>query len=142
VDKDSIFSAVDLLPTFCDLANVSIPKSYKPDGISQVKTLMGKGESKRSKALFWKISAPWPAHPSKPDHWVSYAVVLDQWKLCTSRDFDHVELFDLVTDPLEKTDLANEENKIVKKLKRELDNWLASLPEKPTGDVFSSLRNK
>jgi N-acetylgalactosamine-6-sulfatase len=103
---------------------------------------MGKGESKRSKALFWKISAPWPAHPSKPDHWVSYAVVLDQWKLCTSRNFDHMELFNLITDPLEKNDVSNKEKSVVKKLKKELDDWLASLPEKPTGNVFSSLRDK
>ena len=142
VDKDSILSAVDLLPTFCELANVSLPKSYKSDGISQVSTLMGKGNSKRSQALFWKISAPWPAHPSKPDHWVSYAVVLDQWKLCTSRNFEHMELFDLVNDPLEKNDLSKEEKSVVQKLKKELDDWIDSLPKKPTGDVFSSLRNK
>ena len=29
-----------------------------------------------------------------------------------------------------------------KKLKKELDDWIDSLPKKPTGDVFSSLRNK
>ena len=103
---------------------------------------MGKGDSKRSQALFWKISAPWPAHPSKPDHWVSYAVVLDQWKLCTSRNFEHTELFDLVHDPLEKNDLSKKEKSVVQKLKKLLDDWIDSLPKKPTGDVFSSLRNK
>ena len=142
VDKKSIFSAVDLLPTFCELAGVKLPASYKSDGMSQVQTLMKKGESRRSKPLFWRISAPWPAHESKPDHWVSYVVVDQQWKLCLSRDFSYFELFDLEADPLEKKNLAEKETKVVTNLKKKLDNWLASLPEKPTGDVFSSLRNK
>ena len=142
IDKSSIFSAVDLLPTFCELAKVSLPKSYKPDGISQVRMLMGKGELRRNKPLFWRLSAPWPANEAKPDHWVSYAVVLDQWKLCASRDLSYFELYNLVEDPLEKKDLADEQKKIVNKLKKELDNWLVSLPLKPTGNVFSKLRNK
>ena len=142
VDKKSIFSAVDLLPTFCEVAGVKLPASYKSDGMSQVQTLMKKGESRRSKPLFWRISAPWPAHESKPDHWVSYVVVDQQWKLCMSKDFSYFELFDLEADPLEKKNLAEKETKVVTNLKKKLDNWLASLPEKPTGDVFSSLRNK
>ena len=142
VDKKSIFSAVDLLPTFCELAGVKLPASYKSDGMSQVQTLMKKGESRRSKPLFWRISAPWPAHESKPDHWVSYVVVDQQWKLCMSKDFSYFELFDLEADPLEKKNLAEKETKVVTNLKKKLDNWLATLPEKPTGDVFSSLRNK
>jgi len=141
VDKKSIFSAVDLLPTFCELAGVKLPASYKSDGMSQVQTLMKKGESRRSKPLFWRISAPWPAHESKPDHWVSYVVVDQQWKLCMSKDFSYFELFDLEADPLEKKNLAEKETKVVTNLKKKLDSWLATLPEKPTGDVFSSLRN-
>jgi len=53
-----------------------------------------------------------------------------------------MELFNLITDPLEKNDVSNKEKSVVKKLKKELDDWLASLPEKPTENVFSSLRDK
>ena len=142
VDKSSIFSAVDLLPTFCELANVKLPSSYQSDGISQVRTLMGKGEAKRSKPLFWRTSAPWPAQEAKPDHWVSYVVVSEQWKLCLNRDLEYVELFDLVKDPLEKKNVASKQVKVVSRLKTKLNDWLVSLPEKPTGDVFSSLRDQ
>jgi N-acetylgalactosamine-6-sulfatase len=142
VDETSIFSAVDLLPTFCELANVKLPNSYQPDGISQVQTLMGKGDTKRTKPLFWRTSAPWPAHESKPDHWVSYVVVSQQWKLCLNRDLEYAELFDLVKDPLEKKNVAAKQEQVVAKLKTMLDDWLASLPPKPTGNVFSSLRKQ
>jgi N-acetylgalactosamine-6-sulfatase len=142
VDETSIFSAVDLLPTFCELANVKLPNSYQPDGISQLRTLMGKGDTKRTKPLFWRTSAPWPAHESKPDHWVSYVVVSQQWKLCLNRDLEYAELFDLVKDPLEKKNVVDKQEQVVAKLKTMLDDWLASLPPKPTGNVFSSLRKQ
>ena len=140
VDKTSILSAVDLLPTFCELAGVKLPRSYKPDGISQVDTLKGNGNSKRTKPLYWKIGAPWPARESKPDHWVSYAVASMQWKLVANNDLSHCELFDLEKDPLEKNDLKDEKPEVVKDLLAKIRSWQSSLPAKPTGNVFSGLR--
>ena len=142
VDVTSILSAVDLLPTFCDLAGVKLPASYKPDGLSQVKALKGKGDSLRKKPLFWRIGAPWPAHDSKPDHWVSYAVVDQQWKLCLNKDRNFSELFDLTKDPLETKDLSKSNPNAVKRLSSLLETWLKTLPAKPTGKVFSNLRNQ
>ena len=142
VDKTAILSAVDLLPTFCELAGVELPKNYKPDGVSQVNALMGKGSAQRDKPLFWKIGAPWPARSVKPDHWVSYAVAKDQWKLVTNAKGSHLELFDLVADPYEKNDLKEKNPKVVKALSRLLEEWKSTLPAKPTGKVFSNLRKK
>tara|TARA_B100000925_G_scaffold291136_1_gene278202 strand:+ start:4399 stop:5847 length:1449 start_codon:yes stop_codon:yes gene_type:complete len=142
VDETSILSAVDLLPTFCELAGVQLPSTYHPDGLSQVKALMGQGESIRSKPLFWRIGASWPPRDSKPDHWVAYAVVDRQWKLCLNRDRDFFELFDLTKDPLESKDLSKSNPKVVKRLSDLLDDWLSSLPGKPSGRVFSNLRNQ
>jgi N-acetylgalactosamine-6-sulfatase len=141
VDKTSIFSAVDLLPTFCEIAGVKLPASYQPDGVSQLATLKGKGKSLREKPLFWKTVAPWPARKTKPDHWVSYAVVSKNWKLVTNRDAKYVELYDLVDDPLEKKDLKGKHPAKVTQLKKMLIQWQGTLPAKPTGNVFSNLRN-
>ena len=141
VDKTSIFSAVDLLPTFCEIAGVKLPASYRPDGISQVATLKGKGTAIREKPLFWKTVAPWPARKTKPDHWVSYAVVSKNWKLISNRDAKYVELYDLVADPLEKKDLKEKHPAKVTQLKKMLSQWQGTLPVKPTGNVFSNLRN-
>ena len=140
-DKSSIFSAVDLLPTFCEIAGVKLPGTYQPDGVSQVGTLKGKGQPLREKPLFWKMVAPWPARKTKPDHWVSYAVVHQNWKLVSSRDADYVELYDLVTDPLEKNDLKEKHPATIKELTKMLDQWQATLPAMPAGRVFSNLRN-
>lgn len=139
-DKTSILSAVDLLPTFCEIAGVELPESYSPDGVSQLKTLMGDGTANRETPLFWKYPSRWPPSESKPDHWVSLAVAYDNWKLVTNSDSSHAELYDLVADPYEATDLSQSKPEVVKSLMEKLETWKATLPAKPTGDVFSSER--
>jgi len=140
VDKTSLIAAVDLLPTFCELAGVQLPSNYTSDGISQVSTLLGKGTPKRTKALFWKYPSPWPAPKTKPDHWVSYAVQDQNWKLVTNRDASYVELFDVFADPYEKQDRKKEQPELVTGLLKKLSQWQASLPSKPNPRLFSAER--
>jgi len=141
VDEFSPISAVDLLPTFCELAGVKLPESYVPDGVSQVKALTGKErKAEREKPLFWKMNAPYPARKEKPDHWVSYAIVYKNWKLVSSAKGDYYELYDIVKDPLEKNDLKKTQSEVSQQLLSKIENWKASLPKGPSGDVFSKLR--
>lgn len=140
VDQESLVSAVDLLPTFCDLAGASLPADYQPDGASQVKTLLGQVSKQREKPLFWKMQSRWPAPASRPYHWVSYAIVDQQWKLLTNRDQSHVELYDIVADPLESDEVSDQNPQVVAALQKRLTEWQATLPEQPSGDVFSNLR--
>ncbi|MFT5470040.1 MAG: arylsulfatase A-like enzyme [Verrucomicrobiales bacterium] len=141
VDNKSLISAVDLLPTFCEIAGVNIPADYKPDGVSQVAVLTGDADaSARTKPLFWKSQAPWPAQKGKPDHWVSYAVLDQQWKLVANRDFTHFELFDVVADPFEKSDLKEANPEVVQQLLAKINDWKATLPAEPIGNVFSAER--
>ena len=142
VDKVSLVSAVDLLPTFCEIADVDLPENYTPDGVSQVKTLLGKPYPTRDKPLFWKMKSRWPIAKNQPYHWVSYAVVDDHWKLVANNDLSYVELYDLTTDPLEQTDLKDEQPEVVKQLLKKVSTWQATLPAKPTGDIFSAQRAK
>ena len=140
VDEHSLLSAVDLLPTFCEIARVELPKGYKPDGVSQVDALKGKPAPLRDKPLFWKSSANWPAPKTRPDHWVSYAVVHQNWKLVSNKDGSHVELHDIAADPFEKNDLKASKPEVVTALQKRLEEWKTTLPSKPTGDVFSKER--
>ena len=141
IDRTSLLSAVDLLPTFCEVAGVTLPADYQPDGMSQLKALMGTPAPRRAKPLYWKMQSAWPPQANRPFHWVSWAMVDQHWKLLANRDLSHVELYDLRTDRFEKEDVAESEADVVKAMKRELLNWKDTLPEKPTGDVFSELRD-
>jgi arylsulfatase A-like enzyme len=143
VNSVSPLSAVDLLPTFCAIAGAKLPENYTPDGVSQVAALEGtNSEPKRTKPLFWKIGASWPVNKTKPDHWASYAVVYQEWKLLTNKDSSYVELYNIVSDPFEKTDLKESKAEAVKSLLKKLETWQATLPAKPSGNVFSKFRNK
>jgi len=142
IDNTSLISAVDLLPTFCELAGAPLPDSYKPDGISQVAVLKGNATSVRSKPLFWKMDGAWPPRKEAPFHWVTYAVVDQQWKLLVNRDASHVELYDIAGDALETKELSAGKPEVVKGLLAQLDAWKATLPEKPSGDVFSAERTQ
>jgi len=142
VDRHSLISAVDLLPTFCDVGGVSLPSSYTPDGVSMLSTLLGKGKVRREKPLFWKYPSPWPAPQNRPDHWVSYAIRDQQWKLVTNRDASHAELYDITVDPYEKNDLKKEHSEVATQLQVKLAQWKKTLPVKPNARLFSVERLK
>ncbi|MEM7453486.1 MAG: sulfatase-like hydrolase/transferase [Planctomycetota bacterium] len=142
IDDSTLISAVDLLPTFCELAEVGLPDDYVPDGLSQVAALTGTPQSVRRKPLFWKMDSHWPIPNNRPYHWVSYAVVHRQWKLLANSDGDYLELYDIASDPMEETDLSSENQEIVAELVEQLEQWKSTLPDNPEGNVFSSLRDE
>jgi N-acetylgalactosamine-6-sulfatase len=140
VDDVSLMSAVDLFPTFCEIAGVELPSDYQPDGVSQVATLKGQPYPVRTKPLFWKYPSRWPASNSKPNHWVSFAAVDQTWKLVTNNDLSYVELYDITRDVYEKKDLKARHPETVKQLIKKLEDWQKTLPAKPKGNVFSAER--
>jgi len=142
VDDTSLISAVDLLPTFCELGGVTLPTSYSPDGVSQVAALLGNGTTKREKPLFWKMNSHWPIQQARPHHWVSYAIVDQEWKLVTNKDSSYLELFNIVADPYEKKDVKDQQPDVVKRLLAKLADWKMTIPDKPTGNVFSDERSQ
>ena len=141
-DRDSMISAVDLLPTFCDIAGVKLPGDYQPDGISQLAPLKGKASTGREKPLFWKMAGRGKPNSKNSFHWVSFATVDRSWKLVTNKDQSYSELYDIVADPLEKTNLAESKPQVVQKLNDSIARWRKTLPAKPTGNVFSELRSE
>ncbi|WP_390621463.1 sulfatase family protein [Rubripirellula reticaptiva] len=142
VDNDLMISAVDLLPTFCDIADVELPGGYQPDGIGQLAELTGKSSLGRSKPLFWKMSGHGKPGQVESYHWVAFCVVSKNWKLLASQDSSYVELYDIVADPYEATDLSDSKPAVVKELVGELKKWKATLPAHPDAKNFSSLRQQ
>ena len=139
VDNDSLISAVDLLPTFVKIAGAELPADYQADGLDQSQVLQGKAEAKtRTKPLFWKSGA----RKGSETHWVAYAVVHNQWKFVTNSDGSKEELYDIVADPYEATDVKDAHPEAFAQSKKLLADWKKTLPAKPSGNVFSELRKK
>ena len=143
VDRQSMLSAVDLLPTFCEIAGVPLPESYQPDGISQVAAIKGRPVPNRAKPLFWKMAGR-RGQPGQPDafHWGDYCIVDGKWKMLADEETPYIELYDIVNDPYEKVDLKEQRPNVVATLREKIKSWRASLPAKPDPKNFSSLRSK
>lgn len=140
-DSVSLISAVDLLPTFCEVAGVKLPSGYAPDGVSVVDVLRGKKMPQRKTPLFWRTDAGWSEQRgAQGEHWVGWAVVQDEWKMLMNKPMTYLELYRISDDVAESKNWADEKPEVVKQLKASLTAWQATLPAKPTGDVFSELR--
>lgn len=138
IDGDTLISAVDLLPTFCELAGAVYPEGYTPDGMSQVAALEGQKTKERQKDLFWKSANS--GDPKTSEHWASYVLVSGKWKFLTDREQSYIELYNIVNDPLEREELSGSQPRVVSELSKKLEGWISSLPKEPTGNVFSGLR--
>ena len=143
VDDASLISAVDLLPTFCEVAGVPLPDGYKPDGLSQLAVLKGKKSPIREKTLFWRMPTKWTVKKKKPEfHWATYAVVDKQWKLLSNVDTNYSELYHIGKDPYEKNDLKDKNPEVVEKMLKKLEVWKSTLPAKADPTLSSAERKK
>jgi len=140
IDNDSVISAVDLLPTFCAIANAPFPNGYQPDGMDITPVLLGKKLQQRPKNLFWKMPAVTDPKSTKNSKWAAWAILQDPWKLVTSENFELFELYHLKEDYKESINYAEQQPELTERLLQKLKAWKATLPEKPEGAVFSSAR--
>ena len=119
-DTQSVVSGADWLPTLCAISGVKINEA-EFDGEDVSAAWLGKETHVRTKPLFWKTSAPG-----------SESMIREgPWKLRhPSRKNDGViELYNLVTDPAESTNIAAAHPDIVKQLSAKVEAWTASLPK-------------
>jgi len=137
VDDTTPITAVDLLPTFCDLAGVELPVDYVPDGVSQLPALLGTAGSDRAKPIFWQ----WRTASSRGDNWPALAVREGPWKLLLGKEASRVELFRFPGDRVEQTNLREEHPDVVRRLSALIDEWNETLPENVNEDCLSNQRN-
>lgn len=125
VNNSSVLSSVDLLPTFCDLAGVTLPDTYEPDGESFAE-YFETNKFDRSRPLFWD----WRIYRVVPplENWVGISVRDGDWKLVADAKRTRIELFNIPQDPYEKNNLAEQHPDIVEKLMAEWDEWKGGLP--------------
>jgi N-acetylgalactosamine-6-sulfatase len=122
----TVFTAVDLLPTLCAAAGVTLPADYKSDGENLLAAFDGKGIT-RTRPIFWE----WRGNKTEPDWWPGLAVREGDWKLALTEDAKRVELHQVLADRAEAQDVAKEYPDIVARLTKLALDWKATLPEKP-----------
>jgi arylsulfatase len=92
-----------------DLAGAPPPSGL--DGISFAPTLLGHGEQRSHEFLYWELASYSGQQALRAGDWK--AVLRDR-----SKGNDHLELYDLATDPGEQHDLAPARPDVVAELRR------------------------
>ena len=94
---------VDWMPTLCHLVGFKAKRNLQWDGKNIWPIITGETTQVSERTLYWKT----------PN---ASAVRKGEWKLIISKKDGNSELFNLVSDPYEKNDLANQESERVLEL--------------------------
>lgn len=115
-------STSDYLPTIVDILNLKYPDKRPLDGMSLVKAVEGK-QNKRKKDIgfLFRNKASWVTH---------------QYKLITTNEGESYELYDLLNDRYEGTDIIAENEKLAARLKKKLDKWKLSVRDSQRGEDY------
>lgn len=126
VDRESVLSAIDLVPTLLDLTGTPRPVGVKFDGESLTETLIGAGGSRKTPIFFRRP-------PDRDDFYgdnnlPDLAVRDGKWKLLCEYDGSDPELYDMEADRGETNNLADQHADLVGTLTKALIEWHQSMP--------------
>lgn len=136
VDKTTVITAVDLLPTFCAVAGADLPDGYHSDGQNMLAAFQGK-PVERSQPIYWE----WKGN-SAGSNWPRLGVRENQWKLLMTFDRSRIELYQHPKDWSESHNLTEQHQEIANRLSDMATAWKATLPTEPPANCFSKDRKK
>jgi arylsulfatase A-like enzyme len=128
-NSTSWFSAIDVARSLLKLANVDEPAGTQLDGEDVSGTLVGEEERSRTRPLFW--GRPSYRRGWDEDQWPDVAVRDGSWKLLCQDDGSRGELFDLINDPRETTNLAEKHSDVATRLTRAATEWAQTIGKSP-----------
>ena len=126
VDRESVFSAIDLAPTLLDLTGTPWPEGVRFDGEPLAGTLLGKGGSRQA-PIFFRRPPDCNAYYGTNDL-PDLAMRDGKWKYLCEYDGSQPELYDLEADRGETKNLAAQHPVLVANLTKALVAWHKSMP--------------
>ncbi len=141
LNRESVFSAIDLVPTLLDLTGTPHPKDAKYDGESLSNTLLGKSSASRRAPIFFRRPPDRDAFYDDTDL-PDLAVRDGKWKFLCEYDGVEPELYDMEADRGETRNVAPDHPEIVARLTRSLIAWHRSLPADNGADFVKKPRGK
>jgi len=127
-NTESVFSAIDLVPSILDITGTQINPDNRYDGENLIETILGRSSASRSKPIFF-------SRPPDRKNYYGFENLPDlamrdgQWKLLCDYDGSRPELYDLNADAGETDNVASSNSEIVQAMTDKLLDWLNSMPE-------------
>jgi arylsulfatase A-like enzyme len=139
-NKNSVFSAIDLVPSLIRFAGAKPVANVNYDGEDVLDTVLGKSLASRSNPIFFR-------RPPDRKNFYGYKQLPDmavrdkQWKLLCDYDGGRPQLFNILEDQSEKNNLATNQPEVVKALTARLLKWNATMP-KDNGEALGKTGEK
>ncbi|MDD4516244.1 arylsulfatase [Massilibacteroides sp.] len=114
--SDHISAFWDMMPTFAELVNTSIPQSVQTDGLSMLPTLLKKSGQRKHEYLYWEFHEIGGRIAVRKDNWK--AVMLNARKGIEQP----IELYDLSKDIHEDNNLADQYPERVEEMRNIMKN--------------------
>lgn len=129
IDEKSVVTAIDLLPSLTAMAGIALPENYKADGLNRSPVFLGKTVS-RDQPVFWEYGRNNIAfnYPNPKDKSPNLAMRLGDWKFLMNSDGTDSQLYNIVKDSYETTNLVESQGKLAAQLKEKLIAWWKSMP--------------
>jgi len=127
-NTESVFSAIDLTPSLLEFTGTTPPEHVNYDGENKLKTILGESSSSRKAPIFY--SRP----PDRKNYYgfenlPDLAMREGKWKLLCDYDGSRPELYNIVKDPGETSNLAEAHPEIVDSMAERLVDWWNSMPK-------------
>lgn len=126
VNNNSIICGIDFIPTLCSLTGTKFPENLNIDGEDMSAALLGNTDLQRRNPLFWEWRINIFGH--KMNVSPRLAMRSGNWKYLMNPDGSRKELYQIVKDPMEIDNLANENPELVESFSEILMNWYKTIP--------------
>ncbi|HIF34059.1 MAG TPA: N-acetylgalactosamine-6-sulfatase [Planctomycetaceae bacterium] len=127
VNRTSVLSAIDLVPSLLAISKVDAPQNVAFDGQRLPEVLTGKTAASRTGPLFFRRPPDRDAFYGIPDL-PDLAIRDGDWKLLCEYDGSDVLLFQLAEDPSEKNNVSAGHPAVVERLTTKVLAWHAKMP--------------
>ena len=141
VNRTSVFSAIDLVPTLLDITGTPHPKHTKFDGESLPGTLLGQAAASRKAPIYFRRPPDRDSFYGDKDL-PDLAVRDGQWKFLCEYDGSDPELYNLKTDRAETKNLAAKHSGLVSEFAKACIAWHKSMPPDNGPQLTGNFRRK
>lgn len=127
---DTPVNSMDFFPTFVHAAGGSTKSITQLEGLDLTPLFKGAGKLDRN-ALYWHF----PHNRMEVSHYMGGTILQGDWKFYKGYGLIEDKLFNLKTDPMEKTNVLKSHAELAKSLNDSLDQWLEKVSAKMPKEV-------